>query len=119
MDTNGLNPTHYLSLPGYGWDCFLKFLKKSKNELFTDPDMHLMMERGIRGGLTVVVTWYVEANNHYIKVFDSTMDTSYVVYIDKNNGHPTTGMPPFVGFKWATDKDAQKIQKTGKVCTKL
>ena len=39
-------------------------------ELFTDPIMLLMVEEGIRGGITQVSHGYAKANNKYLKNYD-------------------------------------------------
>ena len=45
----GLNPAHYYSAPGLSWDALLK-KTGVELELVTDLDMHLFIERGMRGG---------------------------------------------------------------------
>ena len=47
MNYYGLDPTRYIALPSYAWDAMLK-QTKIKQELITDMDMCLMVERGIR-----------------------------------------------------------------------
>ena len=42
----GLDPVHYYSAPGLSWDFELGLL--------TEMDMHLMIERGMRGGISMV-----------------------------------------------------------------
>ena len=62
-----LDPTHYFSAPGLAWDAALK-QKKVTIELLTDPNMHLIIEKGIRGGISVITTnRYSVANNPYLK----------------------------------------------------
>ena len=42
-----LDPAHYFTLPGYGWDAML--LKTGiELDLISDMDMYLMIEKGIR-----------------------------------------------------------------------
>ena len=48
MATYGLDPDHYLTLPGYSWDALLESTKVSL-ELITNPDMYLFIEKGLRG----------------------------------------------------------------------
>lgn len=45
-----LDPCHYVSLPSLAFDCCLKMTKKTI-ELFTDSNMQICVERGIRGVL--------------------------------------------------------------------
>ena len=46
-----LNPAHFYTLPGLAWQACLKKMGV-KLELLTDPDMLLMFEHSIRGGIT-------------------------------------------------------------------
>ena len=51
IDNYGLDPAHFYTAPGLAWKACLK--KTGINlELLKDPDMLLMFERGIRGGIT-------------------------------------------------------------------
>ena len=45
-----LDPAHFLSAPGLAWQACLK-KTEVKLELFTENDMLLMVEKGIRGGI--------------------------------------------------------------------
>ena len=47
----GLDPAHFYTAPGLAWKACLK-KTKIKVELLLDPDMLLMFEQGIRGGIT-------------------------------------------------------------------
>lgn len=55
INTYGLDPGPYFTLPGYTWSCMLKYTKV-RLELLADVDMLLMFEKGIRGGKCVNVT---------------------------------------------------------------
>ena len=57
-----LSPTHFYTSPGLAWQACLK-KTGVRLELMTDPDMLLMFERGIRGGITQAVHSYAKANN--------------------------------------------------------
>ena len=45
LSTYGLDPAHYLSLPGFSWDALLKQTNVSL-DLLSDVDMHLFVEKG-------------------------------------------------------------------------
>ena len=79
-----LDPAHFVSLPGLAWQACLK-KTNVELELLTDYDMLLMIEEGIRGGICHAVNRYVHANNHYMKDYDKTKESSYIQYLDTNN----------------------------------
>ena len=59
-----LDPVHFLSSPGLAWQACLKETNV-KLELITDPDMLLMVEKGIRGGIRHAIHRYAKSNNKY------------------------------------------------------
>ena len=48
-----LDPCHYFSSPGLAWDAMLK-MTKIKLDLISDIDMHLFIEKGLRGGISYI-----------------------------------------------------------------
>ena len=60
----GLDPAWYYTAPGLAWDAALK-LTKVNLELLTDIDMLLMIEKGIRGGVSMISTRYGESKQHH------------------------------------------------------
>ena len=48
-----LDPAHYFTAPSLSWDACLK-MSGVKLELLSDVDMLLMMEKGIRGGVSMI-----------------------------------------------------------------
>ena len=58
----GLDPAHYYTAPGLSWDALLK-KTGVELELFTDYDMHLFVEKGMRGGISMASKRYTKANN--------------------------------------------------------
>ena len=79
-----LDPAHFLSLPGLAWQACLK-KTNIELELFTDYDMLLMVEEGIRGGICHSIHRYAKANNKYMKNYNNNEESSYIQYLDANN----------------------------------
>ena len=80
-----LDPAHFYTSPGLAWKACLKHTG-IELELLTNPDMLLMFEWGIRGGITQAVPKYTSANNKYMgDKFDPKPESSYLQYLDTNN----------------------------------
>ena len=97
-----LDPAHFYTSPGLAWKASLK-CTGMKLELLTDPDMLLMFEQEIRGGITQAVRKYPSANNKYMgDRFDPKSESSYLQYLDTNNlyGWAMSQPLPTGGFKW-------------------
>ena len=84
MDNYGLDPAHFYTAPGLAWRACLK-KTGVRLELLLDPDMLLMFECGIRGGITQSVHRWAAANNPYMNEYDSSRPTKYLRYLDANN----------------------------------
>ena len=80
-----LDPAHFYAAPGLAWKACLR-LTSIKLELPFDPDMLIMFERGIRGGITQAVHRYASANNKYMgNLYDPNKESSYPQYLDASN----------------------------------
>src|SRR5688572_29954288 len=80
-----LDPLHYVSSPGLSWDACLKMTNVSL-ELITDPDQYLFIEKGMRGGVSMISHRYAKANNRYLaQGYDENAESSYIMYLDCNN----------------------------------
>ena len=112
MKNYGLDPTHFYTAPGLAWRACLK-KTGVKLELFLDPDMSLMFERGIRGGIAQSVHTWAAPNNPYMEEYDSSKPTKYLQYLDANNlyGWALSQPLPTGGFKWikCDDGDPNKL----------
>ena len=53
MRQYGLDLEHYYTSPGLSWDALLK-KTNVKLDLLTDYDQHLFIEKGMRGGISIV-----------------------------------------------------------------
>ena len=102
LDNYGLDPAHFYTAPGLAWKVCLK--KTGVNlELLKDPDMLLMFDRGIRGGITQSVHKWAIANNPYMGCeYDPLQQTNYLQYLNANNlyGWAMSQPLPTGEFKW-------------------
>ena len=101
LEQYGLDPAHYFTSPGLSWDALLK-KTGVELELFTDLEMHLFAERGIRGGISMVSKRYAKANNPLVPDYDASKPNSYIMYLDANNlyGWAMSKPLPKRDFKW-------------------
>ena len=105
-----LDPAHYYTSPGLAWDACLKITGQNL-DLLSDYDMLMMFERGIRGGITHISKRYSEANNKYMKSYDSKKKSKFIQYLDANNlyGWAMSQNLPTHGFKWIKDLTLEKV----------
>ena len=104
LEIYGLDPSNFLSAPGLAWKPCLK-KTEVKLELLTEIHMLLMIEEGIRGGMCQSTHRYAKANNKYMKNYDKSIKSSYLMYLDANNlyGWAMSQKLPVICFKWVYD----------------
>ena len=109
LENYSLDPAWYYTSPGLSWDALLKH-SGAKLELLTDPDMLLMFEKGIRGGISMISNRFGQANNKFMgKKFDPSRPSKYLAYLDANNLYGWAMMKPLpVGdFKWMEETEME------------
>ena len=101
MATYGLDPAHYYTLPGYSWDCLLKCTNIELDQI-TEPDMYLLIEKGLRGGISMVSHRHAQANNPQMQNYNPEQPTSFLQYLDSNNlyGWAMSQPNPTGDFHW-------------------
>ena len=108
----GLDPVYYYTAPGLAWDAMLK-MTKINLELLSDVDKLLMIEKGIRGGISIISNRYGKANNKYMKDFNKKEASKYLMYLDANNlyGAAMSEKLPVHSFNWLTDREIKNLFK--------
>ena len=67
-----LDPCHYYPCyPGLSWNVMLKMTGVRLGRT-SDFDMYLLIEKGLRGGISYIAKRYSEANDKYMKNYDPT-----------------------------------------------
>ena len=80
-------------------------------ELLTDIDMHLFVEKGLRGGISMVSKRFAKANNPQCPEYDSTKPNKWIMYLDANNlyGWAMNQLLPVGGFQWVSPELAEVL----------
>ena len=113
MKNYQLDPAWYYTAPGLAWDAALK-KTGVELELLSDPDMLLMFEKGIRGGISMISNRHGKANNSYMDdEYDDKRATKYITYLDANNlyGWAMCKPLPTSNFKWMDDDELTSWKK--------
>ena len=84
-------------------------------ELIQDPYQMLLIEAGIRGGVSQISNRYKKANNPYLEDFDSTQSTSYLMDLDANNlyGFAMVQPLPISDFRFMTKFNSFDVMSIG------
>ena len=70
-------------------------------EKIFDIDMYLLIEKGLREGISYIAKRYAKANNKYMKDYDPKKPPKFITYLDRNNlyGWAMSGYFPYGRFK--------------------
>jgi hypothetical protein len=105
----GLDPAWYYTSPGLAWDAALK-LTGVEVDLMSDPDMYLLIEKGIRGGIRTITKRYAKANNKYMSEYEPGKEIVHLPYMDANNlyGWAMSRPLPVRDFEWMNNGEMEK-----------
>ena len=79
-----LDPAHFTTAPSLSWTACLK-QTGIQLEIPRDPDMHLLFDRGLTGGISMVANHYARANNPQVEGYEEDKEKSYIGFFDCNN----------------------------------
>ena len=106
-----LDPAHYVSSPHLSWDAML-LDTGCRLELISDPEQFALCDRGMRGGVSMIVHRYARANNPEMgDIYDTQKPLSYIVYFDANNlyGWAMNQSLPYEDFQFLSEDEGIKI----------
>ena len=94
-----LSLCHYLSSPGLTWDAMLK-MTGIKLEKVNYINIHLFIEKGMRGGISYISKRYAKAD-----------DNNTIMYWDANNSYGWAMIQslPVSGFKYLSEKEINRF----------
>ena len=55
------------------------------SDLISDIDMHLFIEKGMRGGISYISKRHSKLNNKYMWSYDSNEKSKFIICLDANN----------------------------------
>ena len=110
LEIYGLDAAHFFTAHGLG---------RTHNdgvdlELLTDRDMHLFIERGLRGSVAIISKRFAEVNKPYLQNYDHDQPKNYLMYFDANNlyGWDMSQSLPTRYFHWTSDEDIRALDVT-------
>ena len=105
LETYGLDPIHYYSLPGISWDAMLNY-RAVELELITYPDMHQMVEKSMRGGISNIYLQHATSNHPSMDTYNENEETRTLTYQDANSLYSwaISKMLPLKVSKWISNE---------------
>ena len=109
-----LDPCDCFSASGLSWNAMLK-MAKIKLEKISDADIHLFIEKRMRGGISYSAKRYSKANNENCPNHDKEKPEFYINYLNMNNlyGGAMSQYLLYGGFKWVktTNETVNRISR--------
>ena len=83
-------------------------------QLLDDIDMVNMIQKGIRGGVSMITHKYAKANNPKVPDYDETAPKSWITYLDMNNLYGTAMEEslPEKDFTWMSEDEIATLDVT-------
>ena len=80
-------------------------------ELILDIDMYFFIEKGMTECISYIAKRYSKANNKYLKSYDDSSPSKYIIYLDANNlyGWAMSQYLVYSGFKWLNWKEIDRF----------
>ena len=103
VNESDINPLYFVSLPGYTWQCGLKYTGINSQTL-QDKYMIFLLEINIRGGISYVM------GNRYVR----SVGQKKILYVDANNlyGHSMSEPLPYDEIKIDNNVNLEDILNT-------
>ena len=71
LNFHRIDPCHYFKSPRLSWNAMLKMTGVILEKI-SNIHIYLLIEKGLRGGISYITKRYNEANNKYMKNYDPT-----------------------------------------------
>ena len=99
LNNYGLDPCNYFSSPGLSWDSMLE-MTGIRLEKISDIDVHLFLEKGMRGGIS-----------YGSKRYSKSKDDINILYWDANNlyGRAMIQDLPYQGFTFLSEEEIKRF----------
>lgn len=107
LDNYKLDPWRFHTVPGLTLSAGLR-MTKARVELIRDPDMHMFVEGGMRGGVACVSKRLAESSDEE----DEEGLKKFLLYLDANNlyGWAMSQPLPTGKYQWLTDEQVNSFQ---------
>ena len=110
LDYYRLALCHYFSSTGLSWDAMLK-MTRIELDLISNTDIHLFIEKGMRGGISYIPKRHSKTNNKYLGCYDSSKESKHITYLDAKNSYcwAMCQYLRYSGFKWLNQKEIDRF----------
>ena len=73
--------------------------------------MHYFFEKGMIGGISYIAKRYSKASNKYMKDYDSSEESIFIIYLDANDlyGWVMSKYLPYGAFKWLSQEEIKNF----------